>query len=192
MTLAQPQCPATDGGHSLEVRWIFPGQLESAVTRWFECFPVAVQSRVDTYLLSPDLPGLSVKVRGFGPLEVKLYGGSPGILDVAGRARGRIESWQKWSFPLRPAGPFPRPARSAHLARTSPGQPAGDRFARGGGSAAFRPAGRRAPRWNSPRSIPAAGPGGRWRSKRTARPACSAVSCEPPPRWSSPRPCQVT
>jgi hypothetical protein len=105
MTLAQPQCPATDGGHSLEVRWIFPGQLETAVTRWFECFPVAVQSRVDTYLLSPDLPGLSVKVRGFGPLEVKLYGGSPGILDVAGRARGRIESWQKWSFPLRPAGP---------------------------------------------------------------------------------------
>ena len=106
MTLAQPECPATDGGHSLEVRWIFPGPIETAVTRWFECFPVAVQSRVDTYLLAPDLPGLSVKVRGFGPLEVKLYGGSPGILDVAGRARGRIESWQKWSLPLRSTGPY--------------------------------------------------------------------------------------
>jgi len=33
---------------------------------------------------------------------VKLYQGSPGILDVAGRARGRMESWQKWSFPSGP------------------------------------------------------------------------------------------
>jgi hypothetical protein len=32
--------------------------------------------------------------------EVKAYGGSPGILDVAGRARGPMQSWQKWSFPL--------------------------------------------------------------------------------------------
>ena len=28
-----------------------------------------------------------------------MYRGSPGILEVAGRARGRRESWQKWSFP---------------------------------------------------------------------------------------------
>jgi hypothetical protein len=33
---------------------------------------------------------------------VKVYLGSPGILEVAGRARGQMESWQKWSFPLRP------------------------------------------------------------------------------------------
>jgi len=31
---------------------------------------------------------------------VKAYRGSPGILEVAGRARGRLESWQKWSFPF--------------------------------------------------------------------------------------------
>jgi hypothetical protein len=57
------------------------------------------------YLLDPPLPELSVKVRRGRALEVKAYRGSPGILEVAGRARGRMESWQKWSFPLaRPAG----------------------------------------------------------------------------------------
>ena len=33
-----------------------------------------------------------------------MYRGSPGILQVAGRARGRLESWQKWSFPCGPPG----------------------------------------------------------------------------------------
>jgi hypothetical protein len=31
-----------------------------------------------------------------------VYRGSPGILEVAGGARGRMESWQKWSFPFSP------------------------------------------------------------------------------------------
>jgi len=31
-----------------------------------------------------------------------VYRSIPGILDVAGRARGRMESWQKWSFPFSP------------------------------------------------------------------------------------------
>ncbi len=48
------------------------------------------------------LHGLSVKVRGGRSLEVKVYRGGAGILDVAGRARGRMESWQKWSFPGSP------------------------------------------------------------------------------------------
>jgi hypothetical protein len=30
---------------------------------------------------------------------VKVYQGSPGILEVAGRARGRLECWDKWSLP---------------------------------------------------------------------------------------------
>jgi hypothetical protein len=38
-------------------------------------------------------------------LEVKAYRGSQGILEVAGRARGRLESWQKWSFPVSPLSP---------------------------------------------------------------------------------------
>jgi hypothetical protein len=95
----------SSGVRSLEVRWIFPGQLEAAVAGWFGRFPAGAESREDTYLLDPPLPGLSVKVRGGGALEVKVYRGSPGILEVTGRARGRMESWQKWSFPLSTPSP---------------------------------------------------------------------------------------
>ena len=102
MTAEPPHSPVTGRIRSLEVRWIFPGQLETAVARWFGRFPAETESREDTYLLDPHLRGLSVKVRGGRALEVKMYRGSPGILEVVGRARGRMESWQKWSFPFRP------------------------------------------------------------------------------------------
>jgi hypothetical protein len=102
MTAQPPDSPASEGVRSLEVRWIFPGQLTPAVTRWFGRFPAGTESREDTYLLDPPLPGLSVKVRGGGALEVKVFRGSPGMLEVAGRARGQMESWQKWSFPFCP------------------------------------------------------------------------------------------
>ena len=105
MTAEPPQSPPTGAVRSLEVRWIFPGQLEAAVVRWFGRFPARMESRQDTYLLDPQLRGLSVKVRGGGALEVKAYRGSPGILEVAGRARGRLESWHKWSFPCSPLRP---------------------------------------------------------------------------------------
>ena len=105
MTAEPPQSPVTEAVRSLEVRWIFPGQLEAAVARWFGRFPAAAESREDSYLLDPQLPGLSVKVRGGRALEVKAYRGSPGLLEVAGRARGRLESWQKWSFPVSPLSP---------------------------------------------------------------------------------------
>ena len=104
MTAEPPESPVAGTVRSLEVRWIFPGQLESAVAGWFGRFPAGMESREDTYLLDPLLRGLSVKVRGSGALEVKVYRGSPGILDLAGRARGRMESWQKWSFPVSPLG----------------------------------------------------------------------------------------
>jgi hypothetical protein len=104
MTPAQAEGSVTEGVRSLEVRWIFPGQLETAVAGWFGRFPAGIESREDSYLLSPHLRGLSVKVRGGGALEVKAYGGSPGILEVAGRARGRMEFWQKWSFSFSPLG----------------------------------------------------------------------------------------
>ena len=102
MTAVPRESLATDGLRSLEVRWIFPGQLEAAVTRWFGRFPAATESRQDTYLLDPQLRGLSVKIRRGSALEVKAYRGSPGILEVPGRARGRMEFWQKWSFPCSP------------------------------------------------------------------------------------------
>jgi len=104
--MAEPlESPVTEAVRSLEVRWIFPGQLEAAVVRWFARFPATAESRVDTYLLDPQLPRLSVKVRGGGALDVKAYRGSPGVLEVAGRARGRLEYWYKWSFPFSPLSP---------------------------------------------------------------------------------------
>ncbi len=106
MTAEPPGSLVTEGVRSLEVRWIFPGQLETAVAGWFGRFPARTESREDTYLLDPHLPGLSVKVRGGGALEVKAYRGSPGILEVPGRARGRMESWQKWSFPCSPPSQY--------------------------------------------------------------------------------------
>ena len=69
---------------------------------WFGRFPARTESREDTYLLDPRLRGLSVKIRGGGALEVKVYRGSPRILEVTGRARGRMQAWQKWSFPISP------------------------------------------------------------------------------------------
>jgi len=102
MTAEPPDSPVTEAVRSLEVRWIFPGPLETAVARWFSRFPATTESREDTYLLDPRLRGLSVKVRAGGVLEVKVYRGSRGILQVPGRARGRLEAWQKWSFPCRP------------------------------------------------------------------------------------------
>jgi hypothetical protein len=105
MTVESREGPVTEAVPSPEVRWIFPGQLETAVAGWFARFPARMESREDTYLLDPQLRGLSVKVRGDRALEVKVYRGSPGILEVAGRARGRMESWQKWSFPFSPLRP---------------------------------------------------------------------------------------
>jgi hypothetical protein len=100
MTTELPANPASGGVCSLEVRWILPGQLATSVLGWFARFPTRTESREDAYLLDPQLRGLSVKVRGGATLEVKAYRGSPGILDITGRARGRLLSWQKWSFPF--------------------------------------------------------------------------------------------
>ena len=95
------------GGRStVEVRWILPGQLDAAIAGWFRRFPAETESREDAYLIHPLSRGLSVKIRAGRALEVKVYGGCPGILDAAGRARGRLESWRKWSFPFGRPGPY--------------------------------------------------------------------------------------
>ena len=191
MTAEPPESPVTEAVRSLEVRWIFPGQLEAAVAGWFGRFPAETESREDTYLIDPRLRGLSVKVRGGGALEVKVYRGSPGILEVAGRARGRLQSWQKWSFPFSPP-------------RQDSGDPAGwrpvrkrrriSRFSGAAGRSWHPPPGRdwsRGARWNSPRSAPVVRTGGPWASRRPAPAICSAAHWRPPPRWCSPRPCPV-
>jgi hypothetical protein len=109
MTAAPDEGQVTEGARSLEVRWIFPGQLDTAMAEWLGRFPGQPESREDTYLVRPRMRGLSVKVRAGQALEVKVYRGSPGILEV-GRARGRLQYWQKWSFPFRPLSQDSSPA----------------------------------------------------------------------------------
>ncbi len=124
------------------------GQVVRAVPGRDGCTPGRLPSE-------PGAGGLSVKVRAGAALEVKVHHGSPGILDMPGRARGRIPSWQKWSFPLRPPGLGAGEPAGWTVIRKKPGSPAS-----------------RDARWNLPRSAPAARPGGRWDSRRPAgRPA---------------------
>ena len=107
--MAVPGALVTEIGEppTLEVRWVRPGALDGPTTEWFDRFPAMTESRRDDYLIGPDLGELSVKIRAGRALEVKMYRGLLGTLDVPGRARGLMEFWQKWSFPLgavRPAG----------------------------------------------------------------------------------------
>ena len=104
MTGAVPGGASVDGLASLEVRWILPGQLDPAVAGWFSGSQPEPESesREDAYLLDPGLGGLSVKVRASQALDVKVFLGSPGILDLPGRAQGRMQYWRKWSFPFSP------------------------------------------------------------------------------------------
>jgi hypothetical protein len=76
--------------------------METGVARWLGRFPAETESREDIYLVNPGLHGLSVKIRAGTALEVKEYTGSRGTLLVAGRVRGHMQSWQKWSFPFNP------------------------------------------------------------------------------------------
>ena len=99
ITVRQRQVAAA-GARTLEVRWILPGELDPAVADWFARFPAATETRQDRYLVRPRLPGLAVKIRGGGPLETKIYLGSPGFLHTPVGMCGRLERWRKWS--LRP------------------------------------------------------------------------------------------
>jgi hypothetical protein len=105
MTAALPDDPPAEPAGSLEIRWMFPGELDPAIARWFARFPAGIRPCEDIYLLDPQLPALSVKIRLRRAFEVKAYRGSPAVLDIAGRARGSMQSWQKWSFPLGPDSP---------------------------------------------------------------------------------------
>ncbi|MCW2523968.1 MAG: hypothetical protein JWO63_2303 [Frankiales bacterium] len=97
---------ADEGGPPrLEVRWIRAGEPAAGVLQWFNRFPTVTESRADDYLIRPDLVGLSAKIRGGGALEVKVYRGSPGWFEVPGCARGVLEYWQRWSFPVPLAEP---------------------------------------------------------------------------------------
>lgn len=91
-------CQVMEGSRTLEARWILPGRLGPPVARWFGRFAGEVEIREDFYLGDPGLSGMSVKLRAGTMLEVKLCQGSPGMLEVSGRALGQLEYWRKWSF----------------------------------------------------------------------------------------------
>ena len=135
MMAAQPEGFVTEGFRSLEVRWIARGRLKAAVAGWFARFPAEVDAREDIYLVWPQLRGLSVKVRGAAALEVKVYRGSPGVLEVPGRARARMESWQKWSFPCGP------------VSQSRAGQPGWQAVRKTRRISRFRLAGGQSPAW---------------------------------------------
>ena len=59
-----------------------------------------IEVREDSYLVDPVLPDVSVKIRGGVQLDVKAFRHSPGRLSLPGGTRGRLELWEKWSFPL--------------------------------------------------------------------------------------------
>lgn len=54
----------TKGARSLEVRWIFPGPMRTALAAWFGRFPAEMESRQDNYLLDPRWRGPSVNSAG--------------------------------------------------------------------------------------------------------------------------------
>ena len=47
MTAEPPESLVTEGVRSVEVRWIFPGQLDTAVAGWSGRFPTRTDSRED-------------------------------------------------------------------------------------------------------------------------------------------------
>jgi hypothetical protein len=91
----------TSGGVvSLEVRWIHPGRLPALLLERLEPFEAGIEVREDLYLVDPVLPDVSVKIRGGVQLDVKAFRHSPGRLSLPGGTRGRLELWERWSFPL--------------------------------------------------------------------------------------------
>jgi hypothetical protein len=104
-----------DGSISLEVRWIRPGPLPHALIDWVGPFADEVEDREDRYLVNPSCDDLGVKIRGAVQLDLKAFRGSLGTLRIPGGGRGRLETWEKWSFPL-DAGAGPPADGSSWLA----------------------------------------------------------------------------
>ena len=66
MTAAQTESLSTEGVRSLEVRWIFPGELAGMVAGWFARFPAETTVLEDAYLLDP-LPARAFGEGARGP-----------------------------------------------------------------------------------------------------------------------------
>jgi hypothetical protein len=100
MTQGDPHQRRPAQERTCEVRWIRPGRHGSEIARWFSRFPQVSEARDDDYLISPRMPGMSIKIRGGASFEVKQHRGVVGALDIEGAAAGSIDSWIKRSIPL--------------------------------------------------------------------------------------------
>ena len=69
---------------------------------WFSASVGQLETRTDTYLVIGQAEGLSVKIRGGLRLDIKVSIGDEGVIDLPGHARGRTQSWKKWSLPMPP------------------------------------------------------------------------------------------
>ncbi|MGD2039724.1 MAG: hypothetical protein PVH11_02790 [Anaerolineae bacterium] len=87
---------------SVEVRWFYRGAIPPAVGAWFRAgLPQASAEpvRTDRYLRLPGNQSLGIKVRG-GLLELKQRQESFGLHSFSPRAKGWVERWRKWGFPV--------------------------------------------------------------------------------------------
>jgi hypothetical protein len=83
-----------------EVRWLRRGAVPRNLTEWFSQLPHVTETRVDRYLVKPQVTGLSLKIRGDESIDVKQRQGSLGVVRVAGRLTGPADAWLKTSIPL--------------------------------------------------------------------------------------------
>ena len=90
---------------TVEVRWFRRGTLPDSMLEWFGARTADVEIREDVYLVGAQLPDLSVKIRGGTELDVKVFRGTVDDERLPGRARGWIDSWEKWTFPFASAVP---------------------------------------------------------------------------------------
>src|SRR4026208_1799180 len=95
------------GAMSLEVRWILPGQVPTAMIEWLGPLSDPIERREDRYLVNPSNEELGVKIKGGVLLDLKALRGSPGTLALPHAGRGHLEVWEKWSFPVDAAGRWP-------------------------------------------------------------------------------------
>jgi hypothetical protein len=91
--------PGVEGAASLEVRWLSRGPVPHDALTWLGPFSEPIEERDDRYLATSS-EELGVKIRGGRQLDLKMFRGSPGELTISEAIRGRLESWERWSFPL--------------------------------------------------------------------------------------------
>lgn len=87
---------------STELRWFYPGKLPETICAWFSSESLGnslgpPEEREDLYLaIATDCDYLGIKLRQ-GRLEIKWRKAELGIVSIAPRVIGKVESWDKWT-----------------------------------------------------------------------------------------------